>query len=66
MFLRLLEMLALRRKRQGASGVWAGVALAAFLMRWYQRRADRDTISLREELQPGESLLISHTMSPRG
>jgi len=66
MFLRLLELLALRRKRQGASGIWMGVAVAAFLVRWYQKRADRDTISLREELQPGESLLISHTTSPRG
>ena len=66
MFLRLLEMLALRRKRSGASGIWTGVAFAAFLVRLYQRRADKDSISLREELRPGESLVISHTTSPRG
>jgi len=66
MFLRLLEMLALRRKRNGASGIWTGVALAAFLVRLYQKRADKDSISLREELRPGESLVISHTTSPRG
>ncbi len=66
MLLRLLQMLAVRRKSAGASGIWTGVAFAAFLLQWYQRRAVRDTISLREELQPGESLLISHTTSRRG
>ena len=66
MFLRLLQMLALRRKRNGASGIWTGVAFAAFLVRLYQKRADKDAISLREELRPGESLVISHTTSPRG
>jgi len=66
MFLRLLQMLALRRKRNGASGIWTGVAFAAFLVRLYQKRADKDAISLREELRPGESLVISHTTTPRG
>lgn len=66
MFLRLLQTLALRRKRNGASGIWTGVAFAAFLVRLYQRRARKDSVSLREELQPGESLVISHTTSPRG
>jgi hypothetical protein len=66
MVLRLLERLALRRKRQGASGIWTAVAFAAFLLRQYQKRAGRDEVSLREELRPGESLLISHTTLPRG
>jgi len=66
MLLRLLELLAVRRRRRGSSGIWTGVAFAAFLVRWYQRRAERDTVSLCEELQPGESLVISHTTSPRG
>jgi hypothetical protein len=66
MLLTLLERLALRRRRQGASGIWTGVALAAFLLRWYQRHAQRDVVSLREELRPGESLLITHTTQPRG
>ena len=66
MLLGLLERLARRRKRQGASGVWTAVALAAFLLRQYQRRADKGAVSLREELRPGESLVISHTTSPRG
>lgn len=66
MLLSLLERLALRRKRQGASGLWTAVAFAAFLLRWYKRRAGNDDVSLREELRPGESLLISHTTLPRG
>ncbi len=64
--LRILELLAVRRRRNGASGIWTGVAFAAFLLRWHQRRAERDTVSLREELKPGESLVISHTTLPRG
>jgi hypothetical protein len=66
MVLRLLERLALRRKRQGASGIWTAVAFAAFLLRQYQKRVGRDEVSLREELRPGESLLITHTTLPHG
>lgn len=66
MLLGLLERLALRRKRQGASGLWTAVAFAAFLLRQYKKRAGKDVVSLREELRPGESILISHTTLPRG
>ena len=66
MLLTLLERLALRRKRKGASGIWTGVAFAAFLVRQYQRRSARDEVSLREVLEPGESLLITHTTQPHG
>jgi hypothetical protein len=66
MLLAALEWLAARRRRPGASGLWTAVALAAFLLRQYQRRAARESISLREELRPGESLLITHTRTPRG
>jgi hypothetical protein len=66
MLLTLLERLALRRKRQGASGIWTAVALAAFLLRFYQRRAANDSVALREELRPGESLLITNTNVPHG
>jgi len=66
MLLRLLELVALRRKRDGATGIWTGGAFAAFLVRLYQKRTRRDSVSLREELRPGESLVISHTTSPRG
>ncbi|MET0728918.1 MAG: hypothetical protein ABWZ76_11545 [Acidimicrobiales bacterium] len=68
MLLRALEMLA-RRRRLGRSGThpaWAAVSLAAFLLRTYQRRAREESIVLREELNPGESLIISHTYQPRG
>lgn len=66
MLLGLLERLALRRKRQGASGLWTAVAFTAFLLRQYKKRAGNDVVSLREELRPGESILISHTTLPRG
>lgn len=66
MLLSLLERLARRRKRSGASGIWTAVAFAAFLLRQYQQRAHRSELSLREELRPGESLVISHTQQPRG
>jgi hypothetical protein len=66
MLLTILERLGRRRQRPGASGVWTAVAFAAFLLRQYQRRAARDAISLREELRPGESLLITHTRTPYG
>jgi hypothetical protein len=66
MLLTLLERLARRRKRAGASGIWTGVALAAFLLRQYQGRSTRDEVSLREVLEPGESLLITHTTQPHG
>ena len=48
----ILELLARRRRRPGASGIWTAVAFAAFLLRQYQRRSARDSISLREELRP--------------
>ena len=66
MLLRALEFLALRRKRQGASGIWTAVAFAAFLLRQYQKRAGNDAVRMREELKPGESLVITHTTQPRG
>lgn len=66
MLLSLLERLALRRRRSGASGIWTAVAFAAFLLRQYQRRAAKDVVVLREELRPGESILITDTNVPRG
>lgn len=66
MLLRLLELLARRRRRPGAHPAWAAVAFAAFLLRTYQQRAQRHEVRLREELRPGETLLISHTTEPRG
>lgn len=66
MLLRLLERLARRRRRGASHPAWAAVTFAIFLLRTYQRRAGQDTIALREELRPGESLVISHTYQPRG
>jgi len=56
----LLERLGARRKRPGSSGVWTAVAFAAFLLRQYNKRTARDAVVLREELRPGESMLITH------
>lgn len=58
--LSILERLGARRRRPGASGIWTAVAFAAFLLRHYQRRAARDQVALRQELKPGEALLITH------
>ena len=66
MLLTLLERLAARRRGQRNSGIWTGVAFATFLLRWHQKRVGKDAVTLREELRPGESLLISHTHQPHG
>jgi hypothetical protein len=66
MLLRVLERLARRRGRPGAHPAWTAVALAAFLLRLLQQRSQRHEVSLREELKPGETLVISHTTQPRG
>lgn len=66
MLLRALEMLARRRRRPGAHPAWSAVAFAAFLLRLYKQRAPRHEAVLREELKPGETLVISHAPDPRG
>jgi hypothetical protein len=66
MLLTLLERLALRRRRPGAHPAWSAVAFAAFLVRLHRRRAGRDEVVLREELRPGESLVITHTHQRQG
>ena len=66
MFLSLLERLALRRRRPGAHPAWTAVAFAAFLVRRYQRKQAQDAVALREELRPGETLVITHTTRRRG
>lgn len=66
MLLTILERLARQRRRAGASPIWTAAAFAAFLLRTYRRRADRDTVVLREELRPGQSLVVTHTTQRRG
>jgi hypothetical protein len=66
MLLTLLERLARNRRRAGASPLWTAAAFAAFLLRTYQRRSTKDDVVLREALQPGQSLVISHTRQRRG
>jgi hypothetical protein len=65
MLLRVLEF-ATRRRGARTGGVWTAVSLAVFLLRLQQQRAHRHEIYLREELKPGETLVISHTTEPRG
>ena len=66
MLLSLLERLAARRRRPGAAPIWTVLSVTAFLMRRHQQRQRKDEVALREVLQPGESLLITHTTQPRG
>lgn len=67
MLLRVLEMVARRgRRSRGVQPVWMALSLAIFLLRRYQQKAHQDEIALREELRPGETLLITHTTQPRG
>lgn len=66
MLLRILEQLARRRRRPGTHPAWTAVSLAVFLLRRHQKRARDDELVLREELQPGETLMISHTRERRG
>lgn len=67
MLLRVLQIVARRRRLKGrGSPLWAAAALGAYLIRFHQRREARESVSLREELKPGESLIISHTNQPRG
>jgi hypothetical protein len=66
MLLLILDRLARRRHRQGSSGVWTGLAFAAFLVRQYQRRTAANAVVLREELRPGQTLVIEHFNEPRG
>ena len=62
--LEALQRFAQRRRRAGAGGLWAGIAFATFLMRLHKRRTAPAT--LRETLEPGESILITHTTQQRG
>jgi hypothetical protein len=66
MFLSVLERLAARRRRPGSHPAWTAVAFAAFLVRRHQRRTAREAVALREELRPGETLVITHTTRRRG
>jgi hypothetical protein len=67
MLLRLLQIVARRKRLKGGGGpIWAAATVGAYLIRFYQRREARQTVSLREELRPGETLVISHIDQPRG
>jgi hypothetical protein len=59
-----IQRYAQRRRRAGAGGIWTGIVFASFLMRIYKRRAKPATLT--QVLQPGESILITHTTQPHG
>ena len=65
-FLQFVERFALRRSSVGGRGVYSSIAFAGFLLRQYDKRSRRNVVVLREELQPGESLLITHTTHTQG
>jgi len=66
MLQRLLELGARRRGRPGAHPAWIAFSFGAFLLRRYKHRARRQEVVLREELRPGETILVSHLTAPRG
>ncbi|MFL6204964.1 MAG: hypothetical protein ACJ739_06405 [Acidimicrobiales bacterium] len=66
LLINLLERMAAARRQTGRGGIWTGIAFGTFLYRIYQRRAHRDVITLREQLNPGESILITHTTQRQG
>ena len=66
MLLALLERIAARRRGQRRGGIWTGIAFATFLLRWHQKRVGKDAVTLREELRPGESILVTHTTQRHG
>jgi len=67
LLLRALEALARRRRLTGGTHpAWTAVTVAIFLLRRYQRSQARDAIQLREELRPGETLVIRHLTETHG
>ena len=66
LLLNLLERMAARRRATGRGGIWTGIAFATFLLRWYRKRTAHDVITLREPLNPGESIMITHTTQHQG
>ena len=64
--LTLLERMAARRRATGRGGIWTGIAFATFLLRLYRKRTAHDVITLREPLNPGESIMITHTTQHQG
>ena len=66
MLLALLERITARRRGQRRGGIWTGIAFATFLLRWHQKRVGKDAVTLREELRPGESILVTHTTQRHG
>ena len=66
MLLRVLERVAMYRRGKNRGGIWTAISLATFLLRWHKRREARETLSLIEDLKPGESILITHTTQRHG
>ena len=66
LLLNLLERMAARRRATGHGGIWTGIAFGTFLLRWHRKRTAHDVVTLREPLNPGESILITHTTQHHG
>jgi hypothetical protein len=58
-----LQRLAARRGPRGDSRVWTAVWVAVFAGRHLYMRSGRrgEDIVLRQEIKPGESLIVTHT-----
>lgn len=63
--LRLLARTGLRRGLGGAGGRgWLAVGATAAVIQWLRRKSDEPKIHINEELQPGQTMVITHTARP--
>lgn len=59
--LRVLARTGLRRGLGGAGGRgWLAVGATAAVIQWLRRKSDEPKIHVNEELQPGQTMVITH------
>ena len=63
--LRILARTGLRRGLGGAGGRgWLAVGATAAVIQFLRRKSDEPKVSMSEELQPGQTMVITHTGQP--
>lgn len=50
----------------GAGRIWFTITLVGWLFKGVRWLAGRNEMTIREELEPGQTLLIEHSRDPRG
>lgn len=56
----LAEPVARRKGWKGSSGLWLGVYVLSFAYRHLRPRMARETVTIRESIEPGQQLIITH------